>query len=174
MMVEVYLEETGQRLISERGPTLISLFDAFEPEAWEISCSSLWTSLRHVKPWDGSPFARVTGADLDQVYETICHSKIVVEVMLVDNWTKKKALLYYADNQYLTEDPDRVCALQVQVERKIVLEKNEMPFRLRSRIHFNSRDQGKAEALHVLTIVAPVGRTKADFHDLFKHSLEWI
>ena len=94
MMVEVYLEGSGKRLVSEIGPPILSYIGVGDDdEKLLINCGAGWAPRRRSKHWDVAQILGVPGVDVTEVKEALAHERISVEVMLVDNRTKKKAML---------------------------------------------------------------------------------
>ena len=87
MMVEVYLEGSGKRLISEIGPTSFDYADYDEDlgeEKWAIDCGVSWAPRRGSKQWDVAQILGMSGEDVIEVKQGLAQKSITVEVMLVD------------------------------------------------------------------------------------------
>ena len=139
-----------------------------------IFCGELWGSGAIAKQWDVAQILGMPGAEVMQVKQALANRPINVEVMLVDNRTKKKAMLYYADGRYFgtCTDDEMDYYIEDSVERKLVLTSNDLSFRFRSQIALMS-EGGVVKARHELRAMTPLGTTQSDLSRVFKDSLEW-
>ena len=174
MMVEVYLEESGKRLISESGNFSFDFVgddDEAQQERWVIKCDSLW-AFQTSKHWDVAQILEMPGEDVEEVKIALINEKISVEMVLVDNRTRKKAVLYYTRGQNFEYDVEELNCVEDPVERKLVLINKDVSFRLRSRLYLESVE-GMVKAQHQLRVRILTGTTNADFFYMTKRSLEW-
>ena len=195
MMVEVHLPYHRTRLVSEAGPLGLSedIFNfASHDLVWRAECdiNSDWRSKRwHVPEALGTR----RPVDEDDVLRDLEYSVINVEVVLVDNRTKKKAFLYRKNRssfvvEHPEDDEDDNYVLIDDEGRKLVLTDRELSFHFSPRLQlievggeedidmlrWDPQEAGKWKIKFCLQIKTTTAVDEGDFYRLFKSCLEWV
>ena len=166
IMVEMYQTVGGARILSQSGPLIVAPFPEGPDEgtmAWSLSCNVFGTELTTSR-WP------VGGPDRPAILTALCEQGWNVEMVLVDNHTKKKAVLFYRKAANFVLGHEGGSCVQDPVGRRLSLANTDIFFDFKIEVDVSAYGLLRL----VLIVSTPMGLCEGDFHRLFQSSLEWM